>query len=95
MPKTNRLTLVVRENDWRSYRGPRGSYQCTREIAGSAEVQSVVLAPADFVSDSGKPLTSWAQIDELGFCAHEPGKAGNEAALWNGGAAEWVWVGWE
>jgi dienelactone hydrolase len=95
MPKTNRLTFVVRENDWRSYRGPRGSYKCTREIAGSAEVQSVVLAPADFVSDKGTPLKDWAQIDELGICAREPGKAAKEAALWNGGAVEFVRLMWE
>ncbi len=95
MPKTNRLTLVVRQNDWRSYRGPRGSYKCTREIAGSAEVQSVVLAPADFVSDKGTPLKDWAQIDELGICAREPGKAAKEAVLWNGGAAVFVRAGWD
>lgn len=95
MPKTNRLTFVLRENDWRSYRGPRASYQCTREIAGSAEVQSVMLVPSDFISDKGTPLKDWARIDELGICAHVPGKAGKDVALWNGGAAEFVWLGWE
>ena len=74
MPKTNRLTFVVRENDWRSYRGPRASYLCTREITGGAEVQSVVLAPADFVSDKGTVLKDWAQVDELGICARVPGR---------------------
>jgi hypothetical protein len=95
MPKTNRLTFVVRENDWRSYRGPRASYLCTREIAGSAEAQSVVLAAADFVSDKGAVLKDWAQVDELGICARVPSAAAKDAALWNGGAAEFVWVGWE
>ncbi|WP_397382652.1 alpha/beta hydrolase family protein [Prosthecobacter sp.] len=95
MPKTNRLTFVVRENDWRSYRGPRASYLCTREIAGGAEAQSVVLAPADFVSDKGTMLKDWAQVDELGICARVPGTAAKDAVLWNGGAAEFVWLGWK
>lgn len=95
MPKTNRLTFVVRENDWRSYRGPRASYLCTREITGSTEAQSVVLAPADFVSDKGAVLKDWAQMDELGICARVPGQPAKDAAPWNGGAAEFVWLGWE
>ena len=95
MPSTNRLTLVVRENDWRSYRGPRASYACTREIAGGAAAQSLVLAPADFVSDKGAVLKDWAQVDELGVCARVPGKGVKDAALWNGGAMELVRLGWE
>jgi hypothetical protein len=95
MPKTNRLTFVLRENDWRGYRGPRASYVCTREIVGNAEVQSVSLDSSEFISDKGTPLKDWAQIDELGICAHAPGKAGKDATLWNGSAPEFLRLVWE
>ena len=96
MPQTNHLTFVARENEWRSYRGVRQTYQCTREITGSAEEQTLVLDSTSFTPDSGgKPLKSWAQIDELGLCAQAPGNTGKDAAPWNGGAMVLVRMQWE
>ena len=95
MPKTNHLTLVLRQNDWRSYRGPRASYHSTREIPGSAEAKTLSLNLPDFTTPTGEPLKSWSQIDELGLCAHAPGTPAKDAKLWQGGAMELVRVEWE
>ena len=95
MPKTNRFTLVLRSNDWRSYRGPRASYHCTREIPGSAEAQTLSLNLSDFTTPTGEPLKTWSQIDELGLCAQAPGTPAKDAKPWQGGAMELVRVEWE
>ena len=96
MSQANRLTFVVRENEWRSYRGPRQTYQCSREIAGKgAEVQHIALSISDFCTADGTPLKSWQQIDELGICAQLPGRPAKEATLWQGAAAELVRLEWK
>ncbi len=96
MPKTNRLTFVVRENEWRSYRGPRKTFICEREIQGSDAVQTIILEAKDFTSEAGV-LKSWALIDQLGICAHNPerGSSAKQPPLWNGTAAEFVRLAWE
>lgn len=67
----NRIAFVVIENEWRSYRGPRRTFVCEREISGGPGEQSLVLAAGDFVNTAnGAPLKSWGQIDLLGLCAH-------------------------
>ena len=95
MPKTNRLTLVLRQNDWRSYRGPRASYHCTREIPGSTEAQTLSLNLSDFTTPTGELLKSWSQIDELGLCAQAPGTPAQNATHWQGGAMELMRVEWK
>ncbi len=57
MPKTNHLTFVVRQNEWRNYRGQRATFTCERETQGSDAVQTIILAPTEFISDTG-PLKS-------------------------------------
>ena len=96
MPKTNHLTFVVRQNEWRNYRGPRATFTCEREIQGSDTTQTITLELTDFTSDTG-PLKSWSQLDQLGICAHNPdrGNSGTPPPLWNGTAAEFVRLEWE
>lgn len=48
MPRSNRLTLVLIENEWRDYRGPRRTYTCTREVPGGEGDRSLAFVPADF-----------------------------------------------
>jgi hypothetical protein len=95
LPKTNRVTLVLRQNDWRSYRGPRASYHCTRVIPGSTVAQPLSLNLSDFTTPTGEPLKSWSQIDELGLCSQAPGTPAKDAKLWQGDAMELVRVAWE
>ena len=96
MPKTNKLTFAVRENEWRNYRGPRMTSICEREIQGSDVAQTIVLETKDFASEKGQ-LKSWSQIDQFGICAHNPdrGNAATPPPLWSGAAAEFVRLEWE
>ena len=96
MPKTNRLTFVVKENEWRNYRGPRKTFVCEREIQGSDAVQTITFEATDFTAADGS-LKSWAQIDQLGICAHnpEPASPAKKPPLWNGPSAEFVRLEWE
>lgn len=95
MAETNRLTVVVIENEWRNDRGPRRTYVCEREIPGGASEQSVVLSLADLVSDKGA-LTSWRHVDQFGICAHfaERGQRTSPPGQWAGPAPEWVRLEW-
>ncbi|MFO1483850.1 MAG: dienelactone hydrolase family protein [Verrucomicrobiaceae bacterium] len=96
MPQTNRLSIVLQQNEWRSYRGPRRTFVCQREIPGSDAPQTVTLELKDFTSPDGPPKT-WTEIDQLGLCAHftAKGAAASEALLWKGPAPEFVRVVWE
>ncbi|MCE9632216.1 MAG: dienelactone hydrolase family protein [Planctomycetia bacterium] len=96
MPRTNTLTVVVVENEWRSERGRRRTFTCTREVPGSAEPQSLVFTPADFVSTDEKlgPFTSWAELDVLGVCGfHADGKPARKPS-WEGAPPEFKRVEW-
>ena len=69
MPQTNRLHIVLQQNEWRSCRGQRRTYVCSREIEGADAQQTLTLDLSDFTSADGSP-TSWAELDQLGLCAH-------------------------
>ncbi|MFN5316960.1 MAG: alpha/beta hydrolase family protein, partial [Planctomyces sp.] len=72
MERTNWLTFVIVQNEWRNYRGPRQTWICEREIAGGDEVQQLELATEDFVAadGSGAKLADWSGLDQFGVCAH-------------------------
>ena len=69
MPQTNRLHIVLQQNEWRSCRGQRWTYVCSREIEGADAQQTLTLDLSDFTSADGSP-TSWAELNQLGVCAH-------------------------
>lgn len=96
MPETNRFSIILQQNEWRSYRGPRRTFVCTREIAGSDSPQRVTLELKDFTSPDGPPKT-WAEIDQLGLCARfaDNGAAPRDAPPWKGPAPEFLRVEWE
>ena len=96
MPKTNRLSFVIQQNEWRNYRGQRKTFICEREIIGADDAQTLALALSDFTSSEGV-LKSWAEIDQLGICAHyaERGQATKAPPLWNGPAATFVRLEWD
>lgn len=87
MPETNTITLVLQQNEWRSYRGKKATYICRREVSGAAEPQTLTLSPADFKTSDGEALANWNQIDQLGLCAQfedrQPGKR-SQPANWKG-----------
>lgn len=95
MPKTNRITIVLQQNEWRGYRGPRKTFSCEREIQGSEDAQTLVLEMKDFTSPDGA-FDRWDQLDQLGICAHfEPrGTAKKDVPLWNGPAMTLIRLEW-
>ncbi|MBV6499101.1 MAG: hypothetical protein CJBNEKGG_01551 [Prosthecobacter sp.] len=93
LPQTNRLSIVLQQNEWRSYRGPRRTFVCQREIPGSDAPQTLTLALSDFTSAEGSP-TSWSETDQLGLCASH-GLPANEVPLWKGPAPDYLRVAWE
>lgn len=96
MPQTNRFHIVLQQNEWRGYRGPRRTFVCSREIPGSNTPQTLTLALSDFSSPEGPP-TSWSELDQLGLCAHflAKGASASEAPLWKGPAPEFLKMTWE
>ncbi|WP_395736623.1 alpha/beta hydrolase family protein [Prosthecobacter sp.] len=96
MPRTNRMAFVIEENEWRSYRGPRKTFACRREIAGAEEAQTLVLELKDFTARDGSAPGSWAQIDQLAICAHHAQSADAEAQppVWNGPPPQFLRVDW-
>lgn len=96
MPQTNRFHIVLQQNEWRGYRGPRRTFVCSREIPGSDSPQILALALSDFTSPEGPP-TSWSEIDQLGLCAHflAKGSSASEAPLWKGPAPKFLKLAWE
>ena len=95
MPQTNRLHIVLQQNEWRSYRGQRRTFVCTREIEGAEAEQTLTLALKDFTSADGPP-SNWAEIDQLGLCAHfaTQGTSANQVPLWKGAAPEFLRLAW-
>lgn len=96
MPKTNTLTFVVIENEWRSYRGPRKTFVCEREIPGSDAEQSVMLEPRGFISKEAA-LQSWDNVDQFGLCAHfaERGESAPRKPTWTGPTPTYLRLEWE
>ncbi|MEY4384979.1 MAG: hypothetical protein RLY20_262, partial [Verrucomicrobiota bacterium] len=96
MPQTNRLSIVLQQNEWRRYRGPKMTFVCEREIQGSDKEQTLSLEVKDFTSKDG-PLMSWTQIDQLGLCAQftERETPKTTASTWKGPAPQFVRLQWE
>lgn len=96
MAQTNRMNFVLQQNEWRSQRGPRKTFLCTRQISGVAGAQTLELALTDFTSPDGPP-TSWSEIDQLGLCAHfaARGAPASQALPWKGDAPRLLRVEWE
>lgn len=95
--KSNRIAIVVIENEWRSYRGRRKTFLCSKDIVGSDAEQTLKLTTADFKNvDDGTPLTTWAQLDQLGFCAwFNPKATAQDAPVWNGSIPQFLRVEWQ
>lgn len=97
MPKTNKLSFVVVENEWRSYRGQRKTFVCDREIFGSDAEQSVIIEATDFGSSDNVAMKSWDGVDQFGICRHfsERGYATARKPSWIGPEPTFVRLEWE
>lgn len=96
MPKTNLLTFVVVENEWRSYRGPRRTFVCEHEVPGADAEQAIVLEAKDFVASEGV-LRSWEGVDQFAICHHfaERGTTATRKPAWTGPTPTLVKLDWE
>ena len=92
---TNYLSVVLQQNEWRSYRGPSRTFVCTREIIGAESEKVLTFQLSDFASPDGPP-TSWAELDQLGLCAHfvNPGSTAGKVPLWNGPGPQFLRLEW-
>jgi len=96
MPRTNRLTVALVENEWRRQRGGRRTYASTRDVPGSAEPQTLSFVPADFEPTDGQagPLTSWADLDLLGLCGTCGGPRPAREPTWDGPPPRFLRIEW-
>jgi dienelactone hydrolase len=96
LPQTNRITVVLVENEWRPERGPRRTFTCTREILGQPEPQTLLFELADFTptDESADTLESWAQLDQLGLCGSFPAARPAREPGWDGPLPEFLRVEW-
>lgn len=95
--QTNRIAIVVIENEWRGYRGRKKTFVCEKEITGSKEPQTLLLATTDFKDAEGESvLASWSQLDLLGLCAYfTPQGRPASVPRWAGAAPEFSRVEWK
>lgn len=97
LSENNRIAFVAIENEWRSYRGPRRTFVCEKEIPGAAQEQTVVLDVADFKNTvDGSSLVSWSELDQLGICAHYSERGGGTSSTrWRGPAPTFARLAWQ
>jgi hypothetical protein len=97
LPRTNTITIVLVENEWRSERGPRRTFTCSREVQGSPEPQTLAFTPADFspTDEKAGPLVSWAELDALGLCGTDAADRGAKQATWDGPLPSFLRVEWQ
>jgi hypothetical protein len=96
MAQTNKFTVVLQQNEWRSYRGPQKTFTCEREVPGSDQIQTLRFEAKDFTSKDG-PLQAWSQLDQLGICAHFSDRSSPAKAppRWKGPVPEFIQLEWE
>jgi hypothetical protein len=98
MPGDNQISIVVVENEWRSYRGQKKTFVCHRAISADTKPQTITLTVADFKDSDGNALSSWSELDQLGLCAYfEETERGQrpKPAGWNGDLPQFHRVEWQ
>lgn len=98
MPADNQISIVVIENEWRSYRGQKKTFVCHRAILADTKPQTITLTIADFKDSDGNALSSWSELDQLGLCSYfEETERGQrpKPAKWNGDFPEFHRVEWQ
>ena len=95
MAAENHFTVVLTENEWRSYRGPKKTYTCTRAIPGQNAPQKLILKLSDFQDSQGQTPASWQQVDVLGICAQNPeSKVTPSGLTWQGPLPTFHQIAW-
>ncbi|MFP6737857.1 MAG: acetylxylan esterase [Planctomycetota bacterium] len=96
--KPNDLVLVITENFFRGYRGPRkGDSVAVVKLPGGEGWHQVSLRPGDFIHQQKRtPLESWELADLLGFRAYYGERGGKVlgSSRWAGGRPEFRNLRW-
>ena len=96
--KPNELVLVITENFFRGYRGPRkGDSVAVVKLPGGEGWHQVSLRPGDFIHQQKRtPLESWELADLLGFRAYYGERGGKVlgSGRWAGGRPEFRNLRW-
>ena len=97
--RDNTFVLLVRENEWRAYRGKRKEYAAEIRMKGSDAPQTIRLSADDLKEIStGEPLGGWAEIDQLGIRAYadiqRDGKPVRLGGRWDGPQPEFHLLKW-
>jgi hypothetical protein len=97
LPQTNRITVVLIENEWRHERGPRRTFTCTREVLGQPEPQTLWFELADFTptDESAGSLESWSELDQLCLCGFFPDERPARKPSWDGPQPEFLRIEWQ
>jgi dienelactone hydrolase len=84
--KPNQLVIVLTENCFRSYRGKQRDWIAVAGLAGGGRWQTIRLSPHDFqAAGQSEPLSSWDNVDLLGFRAYyEEGNGLRGSKTWAG-----------
>lgn len=97
--RENRLVVIVRENEWRGYRGRRKEYLAQVNLKASDDWQEIRLQAADFKNaKDAAPLAAWDEIDQLGIRAYADivrlGKKVRLGGKWAGPTPQFRIVRW-
>jgi len=97
--RENTLVVLVRENEWRRYRGRRKEYVAEAALKGSDQWQEIRLAATDFKhAKDGTPPAAWDEIDQLGLRAYadvaEGGQTVRVGGRWAGPMPEFRLLRW-
>ncbi len=97
--RENRLVAIVRENEWRRYRGRRKEYLAQVNLKASDDWQEIRLQAADFKNaKDAAPLAAWDEIDQLGLRAYadivQRGKKVHLGGKWAGPMPQFRIVRW-
>ena len=106
--KSNKLVVVLFENEWRGYRGRRSTYAAEVSLQGTNDWQTIVLDTQDFQQvfknrrqeiEESCPLSKWSEIDRLEIRAYyDIMRAGDARKLgtpkWQGSQPEFKELRW-
>ena len=98
LSKPNRITFVVIENEWRSYRGRKRVFIHDHAFPGQAEPQTLSLRVADFKDANGDSPANWRQLDQFGICARYEDRNARPSAAppqWQGDLPTFHRLEWE
>lgn len=78
-----RVTVEVRQNEWRDYRGKRKTFTATQALRGDGADRVAEFQASDLVesTEPKSPLDGWSELDQLGIRLLDPEPGASPAEL--------------